>query len=240
MNTLALALLPLLAASAQDDFWKGLSLGDRVQVTFRSGNSLTGTLTFVSADPKAKVDALDYAKETAVSLDLSWEYPGLNGTMTIPKREIKEIRKLEKLDAAALKALQEQKKKIEKDLELQNRKNREESDRREKEALEAAKQVAEREAMKAKLSGQAGDVTQKLERMKKGLELLAKFPPPAWGKEKLSEIARKAQLKIPVSQQENEFVQNYDFWVEARNAQEEGKKKPEGGGTVEPKPAPNP
>ena len=104
----ALLLLPFLAslAPAQDDPWKSLAKGDRVQVMFRSGNTILGNLTSKPVDPRVAPGPVDYASASEITIDVSLEYPGLNGTMTIPKKEIREIRKLGSLDAAAMKKIQ--------------------------------------------------------------------------------------------------------------------------------------
>src|SRR5881394_1504275 len=106
----SLLLLPFLAsvATAQDDVWKTLQRGDRVQITFRSGNMLLGNLAPKPGDPRLQPAAVDYSTTTEITLDLSLEYPGLNGTMTVPRKEIKEIRKLQNLDSATMKRIQDE------------------------------------------------------------------------------------------------------------------------------------
>src|SRR5919201_955486 len=107
--------LPL--AAQDDDVYKSLAIGDRVQVTFRSGGTISGQLVInpigrTVKPPKAGEptdEKIDYAKENSLTVDLSWEYPGLNGTMTITKKEIKEVKKLQHLDKETLKRLADQK-----------------------------------------------------------------------------------------------------------------------------------
>src|SRR5687767_2004812 len=112
----SLLLLPFLAsvATAQDDPWKSLAKGDRIQVTFRSGNTILGNLTGKPIDPRLPAQNVDYSTATEITIDVSLEYPGLNGTMTIPKKEIKEVRKLGNLDAASMKKIQEEMARIQK------------------------------------------------------------------------------------------------------------------------------
>ena len=68
-----LLVLSLLAsvASAQDDVWKSLSKGDRVQITFRSGNMIMGTLDHKPADPRLKQGTIDYSSVTELTLDVA-------------------------------------------------------------------------------------------------------------------------------------------------------------------------
>lgn len=57
-----LAFLPLLAAPAlaQEDVYKALDVGDRVQITFRNGNTIIGSLVVPpTADPKDKAAPKD-------------------------------------------------------------------------------------------------------------------------------------------------------------------------------------
>jgi len=220
--------LPFLAAPAlaQEDVFKGLSLGDRVQITFRSGGTITGQ---VVANPgmRKRLEApgdtnkpqeVDYTKENEVTLDLSWEYPGLNGTMTILKREIKDLRKLQHLDQATLDRLRAEKRKIESQLAAQNAERRAAEKKRDEEArqawlkLEKAKREAERNAAKS------GATADKLDRLKKGMELMEKYPASEWGSDKIKDIARRASTKLPVTPDETEFVQNFDVIQEARSA----------------------
>jgi len=230
----ALLLLPLLAstASAQDDLWKQLSKGDRVSVTFRSGNAISGQLTSKPADPRTPPGPEDYSQVTEITLDVSLEYPGLNGTLTIPKREIKEIRKLQALDPATEKRIKEEIARIQK----------------QSAADEAARQAAEAERQKniqkaradaikidadveaAKNKGQAA--VKDLEDLQKGLELLKRFPPGQYGPETAKAVADKALLKQPVTPAEREFLDTevQRLWNKALDYQksQENDKKSDG------------
>lgn len=52
LSLAAALLLGPAAAGAQEDVYKTLSPGDRVTVTFRNGNTLTGTLMVIPSDGK--------------------------------------------------------------------------------------------------------------------------------------------------------------------------------------------
>ena len=204
-----LLILPFLAASAwgqAEDVYKTLSVGERVQITFRSGGTITGQLDVnpVGRKPAPKVpgapkETLDYTKETALTINLSWEYPGLDGTMTVLKKEIKEIRKLQILDKDTMDTLKRQKEQIRKDLESQNQENEADAKKREQEALAEAKKLAE----KAKAEQEATTLVTEEARQKKeaeeALKILKKFPPEAgWGPERLEEIQVKSTRKNSV------------------------------------------
>src|SRR5437773_4871684 len=94
-----LAWVPDLALSdvAQENPYKDLVLGDRVEITFHSGSTLQGTLVLKPGEPK--VDSVDYTTRSGLTLDVSSEYPGISGTMTVEKKEIKSVRALRALTA---------------------------------------------------------------------------------------------------------------------------------------------
>src|SRR5712672_306091 len=110
----SLLLLPFLASTAlaQEDVWKSVKKGDRVQITFRSGNMISGNLDAKPADPRIPTGQIDYSAANEITLDVSLEYPGLNGTLTIAKKEIKDVRVLRNLDPATMKRITEEIKKI--------------------------------------------------------------------------------------------------------------------------------
>src|SRR6185295_9475109 len=180
----ALLLLPFLAstASAQDDVWKTLNKGDRIQVTFRSGNMLLGNLDNKPADPRLAPVATDYSTASEITIDLSLEYPGLNGTMTIPKKEIKEIRKLQNLDPATMKRIQEEMKRI------QALAAADEASRKSSESeRDKAKEEEGKDEKKEKTTGE--EVLKELDDLRKGKELLKRFPPDKWGPQTASQVA---------------------------------------------------
>ncbi len=223
-----LALLPLLAAPglSQDEVWKSLKLGDRVQVVFRSGNMITGQLTAKPGDPRVKVAAVDYAVAPELTLDVTLEYPGLNGTLTVPRKEIKEVRKLQNLDAQTMKRMQDELQKVQEAARV----DEEERKRIEKER-DARKPKAGDPADPAVPATPDGkEPAPDADRLKKGLELLARFPPPEWGPHRVQELAAKALRKQPITLTEKEFADNIGAWQEAlayQQAQKKAEKAPE-------------
>lgn len=222
----ALMILSFLAsaASAQDDLWKQLSKGDRVSVTFRSGNMISGQLASKPADPRTPPSATeDYAQVTEITLDVSLEYPGLNGTLTIPKKEIKEIRKLQNLDPATEKRIKEEIDRIRKQSaadEASRQMAEADRDRSNRKAKEEAEKI-DATANDAKTKGAAA--VKDLEDIQKGLELLKRFPPDKYGPQTAREVADKALLKQPVTPMEREFLDENTqrLWNKALQYQKE-------------------
>jgi hypothetical protein len=226
----SLLVLPFLAASAwgqAEDVYKNLSLGDRVQITFRSGGTITGNLDVnpVGQKPKPKVEGapeepVDFTKETGLTINLSWEYPGLDGTMTILKKEIKEVKKLQTLDKETMDRLKKQKAQIHKDLEIQNAQNKADAKKRDKEAHAAADKMNAKDKADLDATTKAADEARQKKEAEEALKLLQKFPPDAgWGPKKLEEIQQKSTRKNSViTPDETDFMKNYQQWVKAKDA----------------------
>ena len=206
---LTLALLPLLAlrAAAQDVSWSDLALGDRIEVTFHCGNTISGTLVASSA----KVSSLDYSKESVLVLDVTYEYPGLNGTMSVPKKELKSVRKLRVLDAKTKQRLDEIKAQIAAD----NAKPVEPKVEtpvvtpvtKPETPDEAAKRAAAEKAKK------------EAEELKLAMDFYAKFPSPYWGPERHTMDTQKRARGQAWSAAEAEFEKDYEkLWEKGRAA----------------------
>jgi hypothetical protein len=330
-----IALLPLLAgiASAQDDVYKSLAVGDRVQVTFRGGGSLIGTLvpppavgplsgrpkpatvdvkssaapftlyvftrkgdaaseaqvavvdawrknvseatvTVVAMEEKSSLDLaksmgvsatpavvikdldtgrtqthaglqsaerlsanvarlrsrieeekVDYTKEDFLTLDVRLEYPGLNGTMSIAKKDIKEVRKLQRLDEATRRRLEEEHRKIR---EVQANEEAARRDFEAKRAADAAGDIEKAEKEAKELEGQKNEgqaLLEKAEKLKAQEALLKQFPPEQWNEERRKQIATKIAARLPVSPDEQAFMENQADWSEAVKARKEKEQK---------------
>jgi hypothetical protein len=230
----ALMILPFLAstAGAQDDIWKLLQKGDRVSITFRSGNAIAGQLASKPADPRTPPAAEDYSTATQITLDVSLEYPGLNGTLTIPKKEIKDIRKLQSMDAATEKRIREEIARIQKQTAADEASRQSFEAERQKAAMKAkaAEEKASQASADAKNKGQAA--VKDLEDLQKGLDLLKRFPPDKFGPQTAKEVADKSLLKIPVTPDEREFLdpETQRLWNKARDYQNSQDKEKKGDG----------
>jgi hypothetical protein len=228
----SLILLPFLVSgvAAQDDVWKTLAKGDRVAVTFRSGNSIQGQLTSKPADPRLPEGTLDVSQLSEITLDVSLEYPGLNGTLSIPRKEIKEIRKLQNLDKATMDRI---------NAEIARIRQQAAADEASRRTAETEKDAALKKARAdaEKLDKNSADVKNKgaaavkdLEDLQKGLDLLKKFPPGQFGPDTAKAVADKALRKQPVTAAESEFLdpETNRLWMKAfdyQQAQDKEKEK---------------
>ena len=107
-----LALAFCLFAAAQEDPLKGIRMGDRVELTLRSGFAVRGKLVqsglnddgavVLSADP-----AVDLAKLGRFTLDVSLENPELpGGEMGVERVNIQSARKLKELTIEEARAME--------------------------------------------------------------------------------------------------------------------------------------
>jgi hypothetical protein len=210
MMTLAFAPLLALAAGAQDLPWGELAVGDRVEVTFQSGNTISGTLVASNS----KTTSIDYSKESSIILDVTWEYPGLNGTMTIPKKEIRSLRKLRVMDEKTRQNLIEMKRKIA----AENAKSAEPKVETAPEppAATPKPEAPTSDDEKKKKEEQA---KKEAEERQKAMDFYAKFPSPYWGPGRhIMDVQKKARGQA-WSPAEIEFESGYlDLWEKGRAA----------------------
>jgi hypothetical protein len=207
---MALAFLPLLALSSfgQDVSWSDLALGDRIEVTFQSGNTISGTL--VASDPKRS--SVDYSKESSLVLDVTWEYPGLNGTMTVPKKEVKSLRKLRVMDEKTRQNLLEMKQRIAAENARTGEPKAEPPKLPADPKPDAPKTDDEKKKAEELAIKEAGE-------RKKAIDFYAKFPSPFWGPERhIMNVQKKARGQA-LSSAETEFENGYlELWEKGRAA----------------------
>jgi hypothetical protein len=224
----SLLLLPFLAsvASAQDDVWKQLSKGDRVQVTFRSGNTISGQLTHKPADPRLVQEKLDLGTGNEITLDVSLEYPGLNGTLSILKAEIKEIRKLQNIDPETEKRIRAEIQRIQAQSAEDEKSRRVLEDEREAKAKKDREAAVKIEKSLEESKNKGAKAVKEMEEIEAGLKLLKRFPPDKFGPQTAKEVADKSLLKIPVTPDEREFLDenNYKLWTKALEYQKSQEK----------------
>jgi hypothetical protein len=208
MMTLAFAPLLAFVAAAQDVSWNDLAAGDRIEVTFQSGNTISGTL--VATD--SKTTSIDYSKEASLVLDVTWEYPGLNGTMSVPKKEVKSLRKLRVMDEKTRQNLIEMKRRIA----SENGKTDEPKAEGTKPPAEPKVEAPKTDEEKKKAEEQA---KKEAEDRKKAMDFYAKFPTPYWGPERhIMNVQKKARGQA-LSAAESEFEGGYlELWDKGRAA----------------------
>src|SRR5262245_15568990 len=222
-----LLVLPLLAsvASAQEDVWKLLADGDRVQITFRSGNMVMGTLARRPVDPRVKPPATDYSTVTELTIDVSLEYPGLNGTMTVPKKEIKEVRKIQSMDPTTMKRVREELQRIQQQSAADEAARKSSEAEREKVASAARDKFIKAEESNKADKDKESKILKDCDDLKKGKELLSRFPPYKFCPQTLKEMADMAVRKQPVPLEYREFAdpEVQRLWNMALSASKEGK-----------------
>lgn len=235
----SLFLVPFLASAvyAQEDVWKSLSKGDRVQVTFRSGNMIRGNLENRPADPRVPPAPIDYTVAGEITLDLSLEYPGLNGTMTISRKEIKEIRKLQSLDPATLKRIQEEVKRIQQQTASDEAKRKMEESERDKIAKDKLKKREKEEAAAEKDKKQGDQLLKDFQDLQKGKDLLKRFPPDKYGPQTLKNVVDMGLRKQPIPPDVLEFSdpETQRLWNLAKS-QQDAQAPPSSGSTQTPAP----
>jgi hypothetical protein len=199
--TLALAPLLALSAAAQESRWEDLALGDRVEITFRSGSTIGGMLLA----PRPKMESVDYAKESALILDVSLEYPGLSGTMTVPKRDVQSIRRLRiKIEPRPI---------------CDRPPTPKPSEEPSKPA--APKPVTSSPTPEPAPEAPADDAAVKAaEELKKAKEFYAKYPAPDWSPERRNAIRLKTYRGQRPTPAEREFEAGYSLWEKGRAAAE--------------------
>jgi hypothetical protein len=162
-----------------------------------------GTLVAPPGGPKTT--SIDYERASALTLNVSLEYPGLDGTMTTAKTEIRKVRTLQPLTP-------EQRREIEK------QKQRQAEDRRAALAKPPAKPEPEAAPQTPAPKPPAEPNKEEIE-LKKAAEIYKKFPPPDWSPERDNAIRLKSlRGQIPTAQ-EAEFHQNFSLWEKGRDAQ---------------------
>ncbi|MBI4565505.1 MAG: hypothetical protein HY716_12495 [Planctomycetes bacterium] len=203
---------------------KDLRVGDRVEISLISGYGFIGRILpedprFPSAKRDERIRELtDEEKAAAVQgmkviyLDVSEEFAGLkSGRLGVSRALIRSARKLPGLTPAELEArakAREQalirmaeedaaRRSLMAEAELEEAKEREDAERRKKER--EAKEVV-------------GGLNEMLQ---KGKALFEKFPPSAgWGPEKIKELQNKTILRIFPTEEEIDFMNNYESWLQ--------------------------
>ncbi len=215
---LAAAVSRSAAQEVKEELFKGIKMGDRVEITLKSEFALRGRLVQTEVNDEGKVvykvdQAVDLAKMTKYILDVALEYPELNGELGVERVNIKSVKKLKQLTPEEAKLMEKLRQEALDSTKKEDDKRRtatakEDQTRQDEiEAAEKAKRAKEMEAEAAELKKRAAE-------LEKSASIYKKFPPPAWGPERNAEISKKGGLKLPISAEEQEFQKNYDLWMQ--------------------------
>jgi hypothetical protein len=195
------------SGNSQDASWKELSVGERVEVTFRSGGTIVGRL--VATDPKVKT--LDYTKEASLTLDLR-EESGTDGTMTVSKKEVKSVRKLHVDKRPISEILPPPKPKSVEDPKPEKPSPAPSAEPAPKPETDEERQARLKREEEEKLKAEA-------------IDFYAKFQPPYWGPERHTMNLQKKVRGQAWSAAEAEFEKDYErLW---KKGQEASSPKPE-------------
>lgn len=184
---------------------------------FKGEADLTEALLLFRATAPRGPDVVDYLQEKSLTLDLSWEYPGLNGTLTISKDQIRAVHKLQALDPKTLAELEEEKKRLQAIIQQQDQERLALHEEYERQAAKASEEALRREREGREGEEEGARILKEAERLKQALEVYRRFPPPEWGPQKLEDIRGRAVRKQPLSPDDQEFLRNIDLWMEAKS-----------------------
>lgn len=191
------------AVASSPDSLKDLRVGDRIEVTLKNESVIRGTIDFLT--------------DTHLGVDISLEAVNLNGILTLKVADVETAAKLRKIsrdDAEKMLAL---KKADAERLAAESRRQEEELKKR-AEAEVKAQEDELLKTLKVEEKSKADEVMEKMARLSEGLALLKKFPPDAgWGDEKLAALkAQFLKTKVPLAEDERNFVNNFSLWKEAK------------------------
>jgi hypothetical protein len=217
----AVVLAAVAPASAQEstkeDLFKGIKMGDRVEITLKSEFAVRGKLVQSTISDEGKIvltsdPTVDLSKLTKVILDVSLEYPellgGEFGVERVNMRSVRKLRQLTKEEAEAFEKVRQEALEATRKSDDARRSASAKDDQAKLDEIEAA----ERKKREAALGKEAADLKMKLEQLEKAAAVYKKYPPPQWGPQTMQEIAQKAQLKLPISAEMQDFGKNFELW----------------------------
>lgn len=196
---------------AQDDesskLFAGLRVGDRIEVSLKNEGRFKGIVKRLTP--------------SEVGIDISLEYVRMNGVLTLSTAEILAVKKLAEMSREEKERITAEKAGYIERAEAEHKKREEEKKKMDDDDFERAAKLLEGEETPKK-DDKVSQAVEKAKRYAQGLELLQKFPPKdGWGQEKLDDLkARFVRIKVPLTESEREFVNNYDLWKESKESLE--------------------
>ena len=229
---------PAAAQEPARDPLKDFKVGDRVELILKNGFSFQGEI--ISIDPKN----LDVEKMKVIHLDIGWEYPELKGLVGVERIHVKNARRLPHLSAKEVEARNKARQEALKRMESEDMARRARIAARDQE-LERERLASEKLEKAERMKGLGADLEAKAEMLKKGAELHARFPESAgWGAKRLEAIGQKTITQVPRTEDERDFLANYDTWLKYKvyiEAEKDKEKEKEAVEEIkEPAPAPEP
>jgi hypothetical protein len=190
----------------QTDPFEGLQPGERVEITLRSGHTISGSVARLNG--------------TGAALDVSESFPDVVGTMKVRRADAMTVRRLAPMSAEARAAAETARERSRESLEEENRRRRaREADFREEERRideERSRLEAERAEVEAR---ERAREAAELDRRVRAREIYDLFPEFAgWGERAYREIdARLNAGGLPPTRPELDFHRNYELWTLGRD-----------------------
>jgi hypothetical protein len=214
---LAASSTALAQGTTKDELFKGVKMGDRVEITLKTEFAIRGKLVQSKINDDGKVElvvdeSVDVSKLDRIILDVRDEYPDLTGEMGVERINIKATRKLRALTKEEAEAIAKQREAL-----LEETKKADDA-RRARSAKDDQGRIEELEAIEAakrekEMDKDAAELKKKAEALEKAASIYKKFPPPQWGPQTMQEIGQKALLKQPLTPEQLEFSKNFDAWT---------------------------
>ena len=214
---LAAAATALAQGTTKDELFKGIKMGDRVEITLKTEFAIRGRLVQTKINDEGKVEVVtdetvDVSKLERVLLEVKDEYPDLTGEMGVERLNIKSTRKLRALTKEEAEAIAKQREALLEETKKSDDARRARASKDDQSRLDELEKIEAAKRDKD-LDKDAADLKAKAEAIAKASSIYKKYPPPDWGPQTMAEIAQKAQLKQPLTDAQREFAQNFDAWT---------------------------
>jgi len=204
------AILILTAITYADE----IKVGDRVELTLKNDNSFRGTVKEVSED--------------YITLDITFEYPSLNGTLSL----ISGVSLLGTIDPDTLKEVLAQKEKVKRLVDKQNSEIKQDKEQQIQQAEKASLDEAEATTEAAKKEDESKkqkSLAEQVDDLAKSLKIVEEFPPgDKWSEAEYKKLKDQfITIKVTLNKEEQRFVENFDIWKKGVEYSEKLKKATE-------------
>ena len=208
------AILILTAITYADE----IKVGDRVELTLKNDNSFRGTVKEVSED--------------YITLDITFEYPSLNGTLSLKRSFISGVSLLGTIDPDTLKEVLAQKEKVKRLVDKQNSEIKQDKEQQIQQAEKASLDEAEAATEAAKKEDESKkqkSLAEQVDDLAKSLKIVEEFPPgDKWSEAEYKKLKDQfITIKVTLNKEEQRFVENFDIWKKGVEYSEKLKKATE-------------